>query len=83
MQPPNVLIQPIYSGLGLVSSYPTGTWGEVIQTNRDTLSYNTGNIVFYNPQDIPLIYSFDTNQFYNVVDESKIYFIEAGFPPPP
>ncbi len=83
MQPPNVLIQPIYSGLGLISASNIGGWGTVIQVNYNTLNVVEGNVVFYNPQDIPIIYSNDTNQFYNIVNENKILFVEGGVPLPP
>lgn len=83
MQPPNVLLQPIYSGNGLISANNIGAWGTVIQTNPSTLNVVTGNIVFYNPQDVPIIYSSGTNQFYGVVPESKILFVEGGPPLPP
>lgn len=83
MQPPNVLLQPIYSGMNLISANNIGAWGTVIQTNPNTLNVVTGNVVFYNPQDIPTIYSNDTNQFYNIVNEGKILFVEGGVPLPP
>jgi hypothetical protein len=83
MQPPNVLIQPIYSGLNLTLANNIGGWGTVIQVNYNTLNVVEGNVVFYNPQDIPIIYSNDTNQFYNIVNEGKILFVEGGVPLPP
>jgi hypothetical protein len=83
MQPPNVLVQPIYSGWNLITANNIGTWGEVVQINPNTLPFNVGNIVFYNPQDVPLIYSQYTNQFYNVLNEDRILFIESGVPLPP
>lgn len=83
MQPPNVLVQPIYSGWNLITANNIGVWGEVVQINPSTLPYNVGNIVFYNAQDVPLIYSYDTNQYYNVLDEERILFVEGGYPPPP
>lgn len=83
MQPPNVLVQPIYSGMNLILANNIGSWGEVVQVNTSTLSVVTGNIVFYNPQDVPIIYSVDTNQFYNVLPEERILFVEGGAPVPP
>jgi hypothetical protein len=83
MQPPNVLVQPIYSGWNLITANNIGAWGEVVQINPNTLPFNVGNIVFYNPQDVPLIYSYDTNQFYNVLNEDRILFVEGGVPLPP
>lgn len=83
MQPPNVLVQPIYSGLNLIAANNMGGWGTVIQVNYNTLNVVEGNVVFYNPQDIPMIYSNDTNQFYNIVNEGKILFVEGGVPLPP
>jgi len=77
MLTPSVLVQPIYSGWNLTSANNIGTWGEVIQVNASTTIVDVGNFVFYNPADIPMIYSSDTNQFYNVVDEDLIFFIEA------
>ena len=83
MQPPNVLVQPTQSGYNLTSANNIGIWGEIVQVNLSTFSYSVGNVVFYNPQDVPLIYSYDTNQYYNILDEDKILFVEGGVPLPP
>lgn len=78
MQPPNILIQSSLSSCSLINANRIGTWGKVIQTNRDTLSCNVGNVVFYNEQDISfLTYTPDVTT-YGVLNENKILFIEAG-----
>jgi hypothetical protein len=83
MQPPNVLLQPIYSGLNLFLANNIGAWATVVQVNPNTLNVVEGNVVFYNPQDVPIIYSSDTNQFYNIINEDRILFVEGGVPLPP
>jgi hypothetical protein len=83
LQPPNVLVLPLYSGWNLFPAQNSGLWGEIVQTNRDTISYNVGDVVFYNEGTRPIIYSSDTNVFYNIIDEGTIFFKEAPVPPPP
>lgn len=82
LQPPSLLVQPIYSGLNLVSLVRNGTWGQVIQTNPETLPFDVGNVIFYEQEGLPLIRSNDNNQVYNIVNENKVLFIEGSITPP-
>lgn len=83
LQPPNVLIFPLYSGWNLTLANNIGLWGEIVQTNRDTLAYNVGDVVFYNQTETPIIYSSDSGENYNIINENTIFFKEAPVPPPP
>lgn len=77
MYPPNVLISPINPGYKFIGSNNIGQWGEIIQINASTTDFNVGNVVFYNPSNLPLIYNFNSLQFYNVVDETQILYTQA------
>jgi hypothetical protein len=78
MQPPNILIQSSLSSCSLINANRIGTWGKVIQTNRQTLSYNVGNIVFYNEEDVSFLTYTPNVTTYGIIDETKILFVEAG-----
>lgn len=83
MQPPNLLVLPLYSGWDLFSANSQSSWAEIVQINRDTLAYNVGDVVFYNQTDQSAIYSATDGLYYNVIDEGKVLFVEAPIPPPP
>lgn len=78
MQPPNILIQSSLSSCSLINANRIGTWGKVVQINRDTLSYDVGNVVFYNEQDVSFLTYTPNVTTYGIIDENKILFLEGG-----
>ena len=48
LNPPNILVQPTNSLMGLITEDNFGTFGEVVETNIATISFSVGDIVFYN-----------------------------------
>ena len=76
MRPPFILVISSESlqELGNVNRF--GIWAEVIQVNSSTTGIAVGDIVYYLEEGSPTIVDTKDNQYYYIVDESKIMFIE-------
>jgi len=72
---PTVLAQPLYSGQKLSSANNIGTWGQIFQINALS-TFAVDDVIFYDPANMPIIYSSDATQNYALVDEAKILFKE-------
>lgn len=83
IQPNNILVSPASSNWNLIGVNGVGIWGEIVQLSPSVLSFDVGDIVFYNQQNAPAIYSYDSFEYYNIIDEDRIFFLEYPPLPPP